>query len=117
MALGLGTVAEFLTAARVLLQDTVTTYRYSDDELLIALNIGLLSARQKRPDLFLAVPDAVPSYDTNDATAIAIDAQYLPSLLYFVVGFTHLRDEEDTNDQRAAALLNKFTSQLLTVAS
>jgi len=117
MTLSLGTVSEFISAARSLLQDTVTEYRYSDDDILQAMNIGLLSARRLRADLFLDDPTDIPAYTTNDGTAIDFDSQYLPSLLYFVVGYVNLRDQEETQDSRAVALLNKFTSQMLTIGA
>ena len=117
MALGLSTVTDFVTSARTLLQDTSETYRYSDNEILTAMNIGLLEARRLRPDLFPTTPTAVPSYTIVDGTAIAIDGQYLPALLYYVVGHCQLRDEEGTMDARAGGLMNRFVSQLVTAGA
>ena len=61
----------------MLLQDQVETYRYSNAELLQALNMGILTARRLRPDLFIGVAAAdLPEYDTVDSTAVDIDVQY-----------------------------------------
>ena len=50
------TLGDLLSAARTLLNDTDNTnpaYRYSNAQLLEALNDAFLEARAKRPDLFL----------------------------------------------------------------
>lgn len=112
----LGTVAKYITSARVLLQDTVDSpYRYSDGELITGLNIAILEARKLRPDLFLAEDFSLPEFTANDATAVPIDAQYRPAFLYYMIGHAQLRDDEPTQDNRAAALLGRFTSQLMTL--
>jgi len=108
----LATVANFITTARVLLQDTAGD-RYSDAELVIALSLSMLEARKLRPDLFIGRFDDIPSYTVNDSTAVEIDDQYRVPLLYYIVGHAQMRDEEDTQDARAAAFLGKFTSQML----
>ena len=115
----LSTVREMVLQARVLLMDTVEPYRYLTDQLISALNIGLMEARRLRPDLFMFGPNA-PSYNFSDADEgqvipIEIDQQYLLPLLYYIVGFAHLRDEEDTSDVRAATLMNSFTLSLVSV--
>lgn len=117
--MALNTVAEFVEQTRVLLQDTVADYRYPTNEIIMALNMGLLEARRLRPDLFIETATEIPSYETDgtdDNTAVAIDQQYRMGLLYYMVGMINLRDEEDTQDARAAALMNKFTTQLLAIA-
>jgi hypothetical protein len=114
----LDTVADYVRETRTLLQDTVAPYRYTDLELLSALNLGILTARRSRADLFLGVT-TLPSFvfaDIAAATAFAMDVQYRVAFVYFMVGHAQLRDEEDTQDARAAGFLAKFTSQLLTTA-
>jgi len=111
----LDTVAKYVTAARVLLQDKVAPYRYSDDELCLALSLAMIEARRLRADLFIGRSDAVPSYTANDTTAVVFDQQYRTAILYYMVGHAQLRDEEDTQDARASVFLNKFAAQLLTI--
>jgi hypothetical protein len=116
--MALDVVADYVAEARVLLQDTVETYRYSDADLVSALNLGILTARRNRPDLFMGVI-TVPQFAVADiaaGTAFAMDGQYRVPFLFFMVGFAQLRDEEDTQDTRAAAFIGKFTQQLLTLS-
>ena len=46
----LDTVQDYITDARVLLQDLISPYRYDDPSLLTALNVALLEARRLRAD-------------------------------------------------------------------
>lgn len=113
--MALGTVAELVATARVLLMDTIEPYRYLDDQLVTGLNLGLLEARRIRPDLFMWSPNDTPAYTAVDATPVDIDQQYRSAILYYVVGHAQLRDEEDTSDVRSATLMNSFMLQLLTL--
>lgn len=108
----LDTVQDYVREARTLLQDTVPAYRYSDADLLSALNFGILTARKLRPDLFIGV-STLPYFTTNDATAFAMEAMYRPAFVYFIVGHAQFRDEEDTQDSRAAAFTGRFTQFML----
>ena len=116
--MALDTVQDYLTRARVLLQDEVEPYRYSNDVLVEGMNLGLLEMRRLRADIFLAQLrlGTVPSYSSGSlATSVAVDNQYRVALLYYVVGHVQLQDGEDPTDQRATIFLNKFTAQLLTI--
>jgi hypothetical protein len=116
----LDTVGQYLEEVRRLLQDEVVPYRYPDDDLVDALNIGLMEAKRLRADLFLPLFD-IPWVDpagTIDSTAkITLDPMYRSTLVYYVVGRAQLRDDEPSVDTRAAGLLQKFTAQLLTINS
>ena len=50
--MALDTVQDYVSAARVLLQDTVAPYRYSDADMIAELNLAILEAKRVRPDLF-----------------------------------------------------------------
>jgi hypothetical protein len=116
--MALETVSDYAVEARRLLQDTVQPYRYSDTNLVSALNMGLLEARRLRPDLFLnsGLRSAVPAFGSPIVSAnVPIDPQYRAALVYYIVGQTQLMDEETTQDARASVFLNKFVSQLLTL--
>lgn len=107
----LDTVQDYVAAARTLLQDAVEPYRYDDSNFVDALNFALLQARLLRSDLFMGrAPD---SFAANDDTAVTMDVQYRMALVYFVAGHVQLQDEEDTQDSRAAAFLQKFTALLV----
>ena len=96
---------------RVLLQDTIEPFRYPTADLISILNVALLDARRLRPDLFLYSSTDVPFYSATSET-IDIDQQYRMALVFFIAGHAQLRDEEDVQDTRAAAFLQKFTQML-----
>lgn len=109
------TVQDYVTTARVLLQDTVVPYRYSDANLITAFNLAIGDARRVRPDMFVATRGStLPTY-TAVGNAVTIDPQYYSAFVYYLVGHAQLRDDEVTQDPRAAAFLKKFTSILTSV--
>ena len=107
----LDTAAKIVARARVLLQDTISPYRYTDADLVASLSEAMLEVRRLRPDLFLSI--SVPEFTAVDSTALAIDEQYRVAVLHYVVGDAQLRDEEDTSDARAAAFMQSFRAKLL----
>ena len=102
----LETVGQYLEEARRLLQDEIVPYRYPDDDLVDALNIGLMEARRLRADLFLPLFE-LPWFDptktapTPDLTVpVTLDPMYRSALVYYIVGRMQLRDDEA--DHRSA---------------
>lgn len=108
----LATVEDYAEQARVLLQDESVPYRYADSVLLQAINLGILEMRRVRPDIFMANFTVIPSYSAVDDTAVEIDLQYRPALLYFIVGYTEISNSEEGQDARGAALMDRFMGQL-----
>jgi hypothetical protein len=117
--MALSTVQDYVDRARVLLQDQVAPYRYQDAELVAALGLAILEIRRLRPDILKAFfRTSLPDFSTSSMTAaVPIDPMYRMAVLYYVCGHAQLRDDENTQDSRASVFLNKFTSQMLTVAS
>jgi len=113
----LDTVSDYVTEARVLLQDTVVPYRYPDADLVRALNIGLQEAYRMRADLFLSALDFTIPNVTTLSDPVPMEMGYRQAFIYYMVGRAQLRDQEDTTDQRAGALLQKFAAQMLVLAS
>ena len=115
------TIGDLLSEARTLLQDKVTPYRYSDDELLEAANGAMAEARAKRPDLFLGtlgLREALPLYTGDDLEEeFPLPEWVYPTFLSYVVGRTSLRDDTYANDSRAVVMMNRFVNQLLGVNS
>lgn len=112
----LDNVSQYIVESRTLLQDVIAPYRYSDAELLSTLNMGLMAAYRIRNDLFIGLPSSsIPAYTVNDNTAVPMDAMYRTALVHFMTGHAQLRDEEDTQDSRATALMQAFRSELLSV--
>lgn len=115
--MALDTVADYLSEARVLLQDTVAPYRYADSELVSALNIALPETAKARPDLFIGQTTFQSFSVSNTSVKVNMDPMYRTSLLYYVLGHAQLRDDENVTDQRAEAFFNMARSKLLTLSS
>lgn len=117
--MALDTVADYVRDARVLLQDGSQPYRYSDSEIVENINLGLLEMRRLRPELLRSYfSSTIPTFSAGaQTTSVPVDPMYRVALLYYVCGHTQLRDDEGTQDARATVFLNKFTAQMLTIAS
>jgi len=115
--MALDTVQDYIDRARVLLLDQVDPYRYPTLDLVEALNLGILEARRLRPDLLKAYFDTtLPDFDGSNMTlTVPIDPMYRVAFVYYICGQAQLRDDENTQDSRAAAFLNKFVAQLTTI--
>jgi len=111
------TLADFIQATRILLKDTmVGAYRYDDDMLKLALSFAFDEAFRIRPDMF--VSSTIPNVMAMVAgDTVPVPNGYKMSFTYYMAGWTQMQDEEDTQDARAAAFMNKFTSQLLATAA
>lgn len=110
------TIADYIKAARVLIQDTTASPRYSDEEFKIAFDLAFDEAYRIRPDIFL--DDVDPSIiDEEDWYTPPVPRGYQSAFLYYICGHVQLRDAEETEDARAATFLNKFVSQLLLTAA
>jgi hypothetical protein len=112
--MALDTVQDFVDRARVLLLDKELPYRYDTEDLVEALNEGILEARRLRPDLMKSYfRTSLPDFNTAAMSAeVPIDPQYRVAFVYYICGNAQLRDEENTQDTRAAAFLNKFVAQM-----
>jgi hypothetical protein len=116
--MALDRVSDYSSEVRRILKDTVAPYRFADSDILSGLNLALLEARRLRPDLFAGRLRAVPpSYSALTSAAVDMDPQYRVAIVYYICGAVQIQDEETTQDQRATVFLNKFTSQMLTLAS
>lgn len=117
MARSVGDVA---SQARQLLQDSNNAptggFRYTDAQMAFAINDGLSEMRRLRPDLFLSygLDVALPVYTTADAnaTVLPISDSYFVALVNHVVARLSLREDEFSNDGRAVALLQAFSTSL-----
>jgi hypothetical protein len=118
------TIGRMLLDARAILNDVVPitgSMRYSDEDLIQAFNSALAEVRAKRPDAFLAmglridVPRFVMPADTTEL--FPLDQIFYPLCVNYIVGKSELREDEFAAEGRAVALLNKFVTGLLQVAS
>lgn len=117
--MALDTVQDYVDRARVLLLDQVEPYRYPTADLVEALNMGILEARRLRPELFQSYfRSTLPDFTTGALNVtVPIDPQYRVSFVYYICGQAQLRDDENNQDSRSAAFLNKFVSQMLSIQS
>ena len=117
LASPLVTVNGFLFQVRTLLQDTDNTsgnYRYTDSSLVADLNQAMMDAYRMRPDLFLLSRFTIPVFSaTALADTIEIETQYIPALVYYVVGLAQARDDEQNQDARAMGFLKVFQQTLI----
>lgn len=112
----LNTVADYIVDARVLLQDQILPYRYEDSSLVTALNVTLLEARRLRADLFTfnyEVGGQTQSFTANDETYVDIEPQFRLAILHGLCAHALERDQEETQDVRAAAFMGLFNAGLV----
>lgn len=117
----LTSVGDILDQIRILLQDTDNSassgYRYSDDSIILCLNQGLVDLYRMRPDIFIDLKFIIPVFNSADPSAIiGIEEQYISPLIFYAVGLVQARDDEQTQDARAAAFLQTFKGAVLTVS-
>ena len=112
----LDTIDDYIDDGRILLQDTIQPYRYSDDSLVIAMNVTLLEGRRLRPDLFvyskLPNDQQVQHFQSKDGTKVQMEQQFRLAFLHGMVGHALERDQEDIQDERAQAFLSIFNAIL-----
>lgn len=113
-------VGDLIDQVRILLQDTDSSgtggYRYSDNSIVLNLNQGMIDLYRMRPDIFLANKFVIPQFTSSDMAApLVIEQQYISPLIFYVVGLTQARDDEQTQDQRAASFLQTFKGAVLSV--
>jgi hypothetical protein len=137
------TVGAYVYATRTRLQDLIYPYRYTDNQVVAALNNAVSDTQRIRPDILLDlkyqhpltkgdIGDGFPAtyYSLNDivyladgvtvnpvaGTYVPIPSKYNDSMIWCMAGHLQLYDVNDTQDQRANAFLQKFQQQLLSVS-
>jgi len=112
----LNTVAEYVAEARVLLQDSVTPFRYDDASLLTALNLTLLEARRIRPDLFVynhRYNGQAQAFTAVDDTLVDIEPQFRLGISYGMTAHAYTRDQEDYSAEQATTFWSFFDAVML----
>lgn len=112
----LNTVANYITSARVLLQDTLAAnQRYDDASLLVAINVTMLEARRVRPDLFVynhRYNGQAQAFLAIDDTLVDIEPQFRLAILYGLVANAYMRDQEDYSADQASSFWAFFDAVL-----
>jgi hypothetical protein len=123
-------VSDYLSATRFALQDLISPYRYTDDNIVQALNAAMYEISRIRPDLFLDLKyqqplrrgdtgEGIPSLfvSTRTTDMVPIPSKYRLPVQWYMEGLLQLTDVTDTQDQRAQAFLAKFQQQLMTLSA
>jgi hypothetical protein len=133
-------LGSYVYATRLRLQDLVSPFRYTDQEVIAAFNNAISDAQRIRPDIFLDlkyqsplrkgdIGDGFPTayYTTNDiayqtdgvtvdptkGSLIPLPSKYTEPVVWYMAGQLQLYDVSDTQDQRAQAFFTKFQQELL----
>jgi len=117
--MALDTVQDYVDRARTLLLDQIEPYRYPTEDLVEALNMGILETRRLRPDLMKSFfRSSLPDFSTSAMSdTVPVDPMYRVAFVYYICGHAQLRDDENNQDSRSAAMLNKFVAQMLNIQS
>lgn len=139
MAQRYNTVTAYVWTARNQLQDMIAPYRYTDGQIVAALNHCMDDISRIRPDIFLDLKyqrplrkgdtdDGTPplysttdiafqsddvTYNTAAGTLVPIPNKYSDPVHWFISGWLQLYDVADTQDQRAQGFMMKFQQHLL----
>jgi hypothetical protein len=110
----MSTISDVIDGARRILQDTLAPYRNEDADLLNAFNMAMHETYRIRPDLFLSVGYTYTTYTSSDLDEnFPLSEFMIPQFQSYIAGFIELADDEFATDGRAIALMNKFTTGLL----
>ena len=110
----LDSVESYVREVRTLLLDRRKPYRYSDSEILTALNTSLAEARRLRADLFVyREGNHVPYFTAVSGEVVPIETQFRLAFVYGIAGHVLERDDEDVQDQRANAFNGMFYDLLI----
>jgi hypothetical protein len=111
-------VNDYINDVRTLLQDEIVPYRYSDTELVVALNAAFLEGRRLRPDLFWpSLTSIVQQFSANDQTQVYMEEAFQLAFVFGTVAHAMKRDQEDVNDERALMFMSQFEQILVGVSS
>lgn len=122
-------IDDVISEVRLILNDqgiAGSAYRFSNAQLLSALNTALRELYRYRPDAFIGnfttgvlSNNAVPTYAVGDlnltpATALPVDDRlFFGPLVFYTAGRTELSDDEFTDNNRAMTLLTSFRQMLV----
>ncbi len=104
------TYQTIIDLARKPLNDT-DKVRYSDAELLLFANQGILALSKRRPDLFIGQFANLPTGESELTDYFQIDPAYAQQLADWIVGRAEMADDEHANSGKAMAMVNLFGSE------
>ena len=137
------TVTAYVVSARNRMQDRVPPYRYTDDQIIDALNVAMQETQRIRPDIFLDLKyqqklqpndiddgfissyytiddiafDSSSNYVRSDGTLVPIPSRYNDPIIWYMGAHLQFLDTDDTEDTRGIAFLSKFMQRMIQAAS
>lgn len=111
------TLDNVVDETRLMLKDRRVPYRYTDADVIEAINSAFGEAKRVRPDIFLvpganiALPDFSPG-QIGTAVVFPIDEMFFMAIVHYAVGKLQLGDDQFAVDNRAMTLLARFEQQL-----
>ena len=110
----MATFQNIIDRARVILNDTGTTFRYTDAQLIGYCNEAIQEVKRTRPDFFFGQYTAtLPTYIASNT--VPIPNEFQTTLVNYLVGRAEFRDDEFTVDSRASAFMGMFKGGLVTL--
>jgi hypothetical protein len=136
------TATAYVAHTRLMLQDTIAPYRYPDDTIIRALNLGLDEMARIRPDIYLDLKYSAPlrkgdiddgnpgpyaltdivvagdgTYTVGKGTLVPVPNKYRGAIEWFMPGWCQMLDYTDTQDARGQGFMQKFQTHMLTLTS
>jgi hypothetical protein len=112
MASSLTTVGDYISRIKSIAND-LDGVRYSAEQYMSTLNMGLLEGYNNRPDFYRDGESSITQYEIgNEGATLNWPKQFAWALITFCSGMLELIDSEGNMDQRAAALITAFQSKL-----
>lgn len=104
------TYQSIVDLARIPLNDNDKT-RYSDQQLLMFANHGMLAIAKRRPDMFIGQWDAMPNGEALISDAFQLEPGYLQVVADYVTARAEMTDDENANSGRATMFVNLFGTE------
>lgn len=106
------TYQSIVDLARIPLNDNDKA-RYSDEQLLLFANHGMLMAVKHRPDLFVGQFNTLPTGEAVLADSFQLDPAYAQVIADYVTLRAEMTDDEHANSGRAEAYAKFFSSEMI----
>lgn len=104
------TYQSVIDLARIPLNDS-SKARYSDDQLLMFANQGMLQMLKRRPDLFMGQFNNPPNGESALADVFQLDPEYTQQIADYVTARAEMTDDEHADSGRASVFARFFDSE------
>lgn len=105
------TYQDVVNLARIPLNDD-NEARYSDEQLLMYANHGMLNAGKHRPDLFIGQFNNMPNGEALLTDAFQLGPEYAQVIADYVVTRAEMVDDEHTDSGRAEVFGKLYVGEM-----